>query len=277
MKRWHRASWVVAAVALTMTSTAWAQGPALSPGETDARKIMEAVENRDLGDKVHAAFSMTIKDGQGRERTRAGVVRTLAHDGGRKGLILFESPAEIRNTGLLTYDWDDRAKVDDQWLYMPALNRTTRITGAGKSGSFIGSDLTFADMTRRNPADYTYAMVDAAAKVDGEDAWLIEATPTSAREKEETGYTKAQMWISKSKLVPLQISATLAKGGKVKRMKFFDIRQVDGIWTAHKLVIRTEKGDALQSMTVMNWTSFAYNRPDVTPDVMTTQRLEQGL
>lgn len=276
MNRWHRGLWI-AVVAVSMGGTAWAEGPALSPSETDPRKIMETVEGRDLGDKVHSAFSMSIKDGQGRERTRAGVVRTLAHDGGRKGLILFESPAEIRNTGLLTFDWDDRAKVDDQWLYMPALNRTTRITGAGKSGSFIGSDLTFADMTRRNPSDYSYAMVDAAAKVDGEDAWLIEATPTSDREKEETGYSKAQMWISKSKLVPLQISATLAKGGKVKRMKFFDIRQVDGIWTAHKLVIRTDKGDALQSMTVMSWTSFAYNRPDITPEVMTTQRLEQGL
>lgn len=263
------------AVALALVSG----GPvrAIDPGETDARRIMETVEGRDLGDRVYSSFTMAIRDSAGRERNRSGVVRTLSVDGARKGLILFEGPAEIRNTGLLTYDWDDRAKVDDQWLYLPALNRTTRITGAGRSGSFMGSDLTFADMTRRNVVDYAYVMITQSTQVDGEDCWVIEATPTNAREREETGYAKAQVWISKAKLVPLQVAATLLKGGLSKRTKFLDIRKVGGIWTTHKLVVRTEKGDALQSMTIMTWTSYVYNRPDITPAVFTTQRLEQGL
>jgi len=238
---------------------------------------MKAVEGRELGDKVYGAFSMSIKDAEGRERVRSGVVRQLRDEGGRKVLVLFDGPAEIRNTGLLTYDWDDRSKADDQWFYLPALNRTTRITGAGKSGSFVGSDLSFSDMTRRNPDDYDYSMVKQSAQVDGEDTWLIEATPKSEQERDETGYTKAQIWISKQKLIPLQVAATMLKGGKVKKVKSFDIRQVDGIWTAHKLVVRTEKGDALQSTTVMSWSAFAYNRADVTPDIFTTQRLERGL
>lgn len=264
-------------IALSLAVMMVPAAQAVSPDETDPRVIMEAVEGRSLGDRVRSTFEMAIRDGAGRERQRSGEVLTIWDDGARKALLFIKGPPELRNTGLLTYDWNDRAKTDDQWLYMSALSRTTRVTGAGKSGSFLGSDLSFADMTRRNPDDYSYALVKADGEVDGEAVWVIDATPTSEREREETGYTVSRLWISKSKLVPLQVAATLRKGGKVKRMKFFDIREVDGIWTAHRLVIRTERGSKLVSMTIMSWTSVRYDQADVTPALMSTQRLEQGL
>jgi len=37
--------------------------------------------------------------------------------------------------------------------------------------------------------------------VDGEDCWIIEIQPKTAKEKTETGYAKAQLWISKQKLL----------------------------------------------------------------------------
>ena len=42
--------------------------------------------------------------------------------------------------------------------------------------------------------------------VGGED-WKIEARPKTQRAKDETGYVKTQVWINKSKLVPLQVKA----------------------------------------------------------------------
>ena len=30
----------------------------------------------------------------------------------------FSAPADVKNTGLLSVDYDDGAKDDDQWLYL---------------------------------------------------------------------------------------------------------------------------------------------------------------
>ena len=51
-----------------------------------------------------------------------------------------ETPADVKDTGFLTYDYDDESRDDDQWLYLPALKKTKRIASSDKSGSFMGSD-----------------------------------------------------------------------------------------------------------------------------------------
>jgi hypothetical protein len=191
--------------------------------------------------------------------------------------MLFESPAEDRGTGLLSIDYDDGAKDDDQWLFLPSLAKSTRISGSGKSGSFLGSDLSYADMTQKDPKNYEYKLIEQDAKVGGESCWLIEATPKTAKEKEETGYVKSHVWVSKDKLMPLQVKAWVAAGKKLKLLKFADIEKVDGTWTAKKLMVRTMSGDKAESTTILTWAGLRYNDPDVKADDFTERRLEKGL
>ena len=49
---------------------------------------------------------------------------------------------------------DDPDRDDDQWLYLPALRKTKRIASSDKSGSFMGSDFNYSDMTSRNLGEY---------------------------------------------------------------------------------------------------------------------------
>jgi len=264
------------ATCIGLAHAALAGAHAVPPTETDPRKIMEAVEGRPLGDKSKGRFTMLIQTG-GKERTRTVSIQAIENADSRRTLLFFEEPADLRNTGLLTHDWNSPTKEDDQWLYLPALAKSTRITGAGKAGSFLGSDLSFSDMTRRNPADFDYAMVTQSVDVASEDTWLIEATPKNDRARNETGYLKASIWVSKSKLMPLQIQAWLVDGKRTKRLKAMDLKQIDGIWTAFRIVIRTEKGDKLVSQTDMRWLSLAHGQASVVPEDFATGRLEKGL
>ena len=150
---------------------------AIDPGETDPAAIMAAVENRETGDKQVSRLQITIKDKAGRERTRVVQSRTLDFEGGTRQLIIFESPADVRNAGLLSVDFEDGSKSDDQWLWLPSLNKTTRISSNDKSGSFMGTDMSYSDMTKKDPSAYAYTMVDANAEVGGEACWLNEAKP----------------------------------------------------------------------------------------------------
>ena len=75
----------------------------------------------------------------------------------------------------LTVDYDAGNKVDDQWLFMPKMKKMTRISSSRKSGSFMGSDLSFSDMTQQAVDQYSYKLLKANAIVRGEAAWVIEA------------------------------------------------------------------------------------------------------
>ena len=85
------------------------------------REIMEKVNARDVGDSSSGEMEMILIDKKGKMR-----IRKLKTFGGKKGkdtlsLMFFISPADVKNTGFLTYDYKKSGKDDDQWLYLPAL------------------------------------------------------------------------------------------------------------------------------------------------------------
>jgi hypothetical protein len=249
----------------------------LDRASIDARAIAVAVEKRNKGDRRTSQMTLSVKDATGRARVRQTRVQSMNFEAGEKTLILFESPADVRNTGLLSVDYDDGNKDDDQWLYLPSLHRSTRISTSDKSGSFMGTDITYADMTDRDTRQYDYTLVSPSVKVGNEDCWLIEAVPRNEKETKETGYVKTQSWISKDKLLPLQIKAWVQEGKKLKYMKFEDVQQIDGIWVSNKLVVRTMRGSEMESETVLQWSAVKFNDPAVSEQVFSERRLEQGL
>ena len=256
-----------------------AAGPALAVDatETDAKKIMLAVNAQPDGDKVKARMVMVVKDSQGREKKRVVQSKSIDFKDGTKQLLMFEAPADVRNTGLLSIDYDDGGKDDDQWLYLPSLRKSTRISSSDKSGSFMGTDLTYADMTEQDPNTYDYKMLDANATVGGEACWKIEARANTPKVKKETGYVKSVMWVSKEKLVPLQVKNWVRDGKKIKYIKFKDIKQVDGIWVAHKILAQTKRGKQVESKTLIAYKSFKLNQSDVQASDFNQRQLEKGL
>ena len=250
---------------------------AVSPGSTDAREIMTAVERRDKGDRMTSRMEMSVSDKINKDRVRVLQTRSLKFPGAVKQLMIFESPADVRNTGLLTIDYDDGTKSDDQWLYLPNLHKSTRISGGGKAGSFMGTDLSYSDMTNKDPAQYEYKILQQSTMAGGEDCWQIESRPQTPKEQQETGYIKSEIWISKAKLIPIQSKAFLKEGEKTKYTQFRDIRQVDGRWVAHEIVVRTTRGTDVLSTTVVKFLGLRYDQPEVVAADFVEARLERGL
>ncbi len=246
------------------------------PDSQDPRAIVEAMESRDTGSSSTLKLGITIADAAGRERTRQVQVSSMEFDAGTRQLILFEKPADLRNAGFLSIDYTDGAKADDQWLYLPSLGRTTRIASADKSGSFMGTDLTYADMTRKDPDAYTYEMLGQSVDVNGEDCWHIKATPRTAKEQAETGYHHSELWVSKDKLIAVRVKAYVNEGKRIKYTQLSNFKQIDGVWVAHKVVVRTQKQGKTESVSTLVTSDMVINAA-VKPSDFTEQRLERGL
>lgn len=261
--------------AATLLSAATAL--AIPADTTDPNVIMKAMEERPTGDKVINRVQMTITDDKGRQRQRVVQSRQLKFAGGTKQLTIIESPADVKNLAVLSIDYDDGAKDDDQWLYLPSQHKSTRISSSGKSGSFMGSDLTYADMTKKDPAQYTYKLLAVSEQIDGEDCWKVEATPKTDKERRETGYAKTITWVSKTKLLPLKSMMLVQAGRKTKVIRMQNIKQIDGIWMPHLLTAQVGRNNKRESMTTLRFLAVKLNDPSVQESDFTQRRLEKGL
>jgi outer membrane lipoprotein-sorting protein len=268
-------TWLGLAVALI--AIGGSPGRASPSPEPDPRAIMEAVAAREVGDRMSAQMRMTITSGGGKQRQRTLRTRAMKVGAERRQLVIFESPADVRNIALLSVDYDDGDRADDQWLYLPSLRKATRISGGERSGSFMGSDFSYADMTQQHTSHYDYELVDDATQVAGEDCWLIEARPRTDKARDETGYTKSHVWVSKEKKMPLQVKAWVRAGKKIKYMKFDAIEKQGGVWVAQRAAARTVEGDAAVSTTVIELRDVEVGDETVTEVDFTQRRLEQGL
>lgn len=272
----RRVPWM-AMVASVATLAGALPARSLDRSTTDPRKVINAVQSRDEGNRETAKMTMTVTDPSGRQRVRKLQSRRMKFSGGTKLLLLFEWPADVRNTGLLVIDYTDPKKDDDQWLYLPSLHHTTRIAASNRSASFLGSDISYADMTRADASQYDYKMLDDSVSVNGEDCWHIEARPRTPQAMEQTGYLKTELWISKSKLVPVQSKMWVREGKKLKFAKYQDIKKIDGIWTTQKITVQTVRDGKVLSTTVLQLSNVRYNDPSVTDADFTQARLQKGL
>jgi len=246
----------------------------MAADEPKARAIMEKVDARDDGDNGTSDMTMTLIDKHGNTRVREIRSRMKDVDRDTYRIMFFLTPPDVKDTGFLTYDYDDPDKDDDQWLYLPALRKTKRIASSDKSGSFMGSDLNYADMTSRDLEDYDYSLVKEDA-VDGEKVWLIQAVPRNRKVIDETGYSKSVLFVRQDNYVVVRAVHWVADSD---RLKYYDVRKlerIDGIWVATEIHMTTKQGKATLHKTVLTFTNVHFNQK-LSPDLFTVRRLEKG-
>ena len=261
-------------VSLTAGALVAAAPAALGADELGARQIMERVDARDDGDRSVQDLEMVLIDKRGNQRVRR--LRAYGHDVGEdeQSIMFFLSPADVEDTGFLTWDYDDPERDDDQWLYLPALSRTKRIAASDKSGSFMGSDFSYADMTDRPIDHYRYTLMEET-EVEGVPVWQIESVPITEREKDETGYEKSIVFVRKDNFVVIRGVHWVKKG---RRLKYFDVKrleQIDGVWVATEMHMSTRKGDTTLHKTVLYSHDVRFGQ-DLPEDLFTTRQLEKG-
>ena len=143
-------------------------------------EVAKKVDAVDDGDNATSTLTMILIDKKGHQRVRS--LKKFAKDKGvdTLSIIYFLKPNDVKNTAFLTYDYKDSNRDDDQWLYLPALKKTKRIASTDKSGSFMGSDFSYADMTDRNVEDYNYK-IKKETVVRGKDVWILEVIPKTQK------------------------------------------------------------------------------------------------
>ena len=135
----------------------------LQAQEDLAKKGLEIATKAVEADKGFGSVGVSLKmvlknkNGQISERTLENKIFELDEDGD-KSLIVFTSPNDIKGTATLTFT--HKVGSDDQWLFLPAIQRTKRISSSNKSGPFVGSEFAYEDLSSAEIEKYTYKFLD---------------------------------------------------------------------------------------------------------------------
>jgi len=252
--------------------------PVVAADDPQARAIMEKVDNRDEGDNRTGDMQMVLIDKRGKQRVRR--IATFLKDKGddTNRLMFFLEPPDVKDTSFLTYDYDDPDRDDDQWLYLPALQKTKRIATSDKSGSFMGSDLNYADMTSRDLEDYDYSFYEKGkeSEVRGDKVWVIWSMPRSKEVIDETGYEKSLLFVRPDIDMVVRVIHWVKDGGYLKYVDMRKVEEIDSIWIATDTLVTKKKGKNIVHKTILTLENVRFNQ-DLNFDLFTIRRLEKGL
>ena len=238
-------------------------------GQLSGREIMQKVKNRADGDTRYATIEMTLVQKSGHKRVRK--LESWGMDIGKdtKKIMFFTYPGDVKGTGFLTWDYDDTDKVDDKWLYLPAMKKTRRISGkSSKPDYFMGSDFTYDDMSTRSVDEEKHTFLREET-LDGSRCWVVESVPYA----KDGIYTRRITWIRQDCLIPVK-AEYYDKLNKLHRsLTISNIEKVQGFWTMHFMqMINVQTGH--QTIIRMNNQKFNVT---VTPNLFTVAKLEKGL
>ena len=231
---WSRCAPVAGIVLCLALTSAAAQTP-----ETEGFAIAARSDRSDRGySDSSVVMHMILRSKAGKESTRALTLKTREEpdeDEGDKSLIVFDRPADVEGTALLSH-----AKIldpDDQWLYLPALKRVKRISSVNKSGPFVGSEFAFEDFTALELNKYTYRRLRTEA-YEGATCDVIEQIPRY----EFSGYTRQVSWIDREVFQVRKVEFYDRRGELLKTLRLADYREYKGgYWRAHALYMINHK------------------------------------
>ena len=213
--------------------------------------IAQEQERRDEGwgdSTVNMKMILRRSNGKATER-RLRLQLLEVRDDGDKGLTIFDEPKDVQGTAFLNYS--HAVKPDDQWIYLPALRRTKRISSTKKTGRFMGSEFTYEDMSSFQLAKYDYKYLRDDS-VDGQAVFVIESYPKD----KYSGYSKQINFIDQQEYRPLKVEFYDDRGELLKIMQMRDYQQfLDKYWRAGRAMMENQQTG---KSTEMVWEGYQF-------------------
>ena len=231
----------------------------------DARPIIEQVQKRNTSQSQRYEGSLEVIDAKSRVSAKRWEFIRIGAFGSSKSVLRFTAPAEVKGVALLIHSHPERAS--DQWMWRPAIERDQRIALQDRSTRFFGTDFSYEDLEERDFNQYDFKLLGEDL-LDGTPCYKVEATP---HEKKASQYTKSILWVSKDNYVYLK-AESYNKAGVARVIRYSNIENIQGIWTARTLEVQDMK---TKSRTVMKLEKLQYNVP-IKDEDFTVQALRRA-
>lgn len=255
---------------------AWALSCAAQEAELTVDQIVDKAlrANYYKGKDGRASVSMTIKDEQGRERSREFII--LRRDalpegqedpddtflGDQKFYVYFQRPADVRKMVFMV--WKHIKQDDDRWLYLPSLDLVKRIASSEERTSFVGSHFFYEDVSGRGKDEDTHELVETT-----DNFYVLKSTP---KDPDSVEFAYYKMWIHRGTFIVTQTQYYDAQDEKYREYKALRVENVQG----YETVMQSQMSDSrIGGSTVITYSDVRYDigLPD---DIFTERYLRRA-
>jgi outer membrane lipoprotein-sorting protein len=257
----------------TLTFSGWLAAPVSATLEQiDARQVAVNSDELEDGDDYIADLEMMLTNKNGKQRIRKVQMYRKDYGEDNKSVMFFLEPADVKNTGFLSWSYDAEGKDDEQWLYLPALKKVRRISSSGRADYFMGTDFTYSDLGDNDVDDYIYKHLEAEV-IDGIECYHLERLPKDDDVIDETGYGRTEVWIRPDNWTMVKAVFYDKKLKLLKELSTNEIKEIDGIWTTMQMTMKNEQKN---HTTILQFSNVSYNT-GVDDDFFTERRLKRGV
>ncbi len=237
-------------ITLTYLGAVPAHSESATPEEIGL-KIAQDSRAREAGfSNFTAQQTMVLRNKHGQESRRQLRVKVLeVSDDGDKSLFVFDEPRDVQGTALLIHA--HRESADDQWLYLPALKRVKRISSSNRSGSFMGSEFAYEDLTAEAVEKFTYRYLRDEPCGDLT-CTVSERIPVDKK----SGYSRQVVWRDKDELRVWKVEYYDRKDAHLKTLTLENYQQyLERYWRAGEMAMENH---LTGKSTVLTWTDFQF-------------------
>lgn len=217
-------------------------------------------------------ITMTLVNKKGKQRARK-IKQVLKNDENqnRSSLITFLSPANVRGTGFLSIEYSE--KEDGQWLYLPALKRSRRISSSDNTDNFVGSDFTYEDLDTEDIEQFAY-QITGSKTINDLEHFVIEAIPNNEKKRKESGYSKRIIYVRKDNFMISKIQFFNKKGVLFKELNASEMTFLEdvGKWRSAKINMHNLKTG---HRTILEFSNILVNKGN-NNRLFTKRNLEKG-
>lgn len=149
--------------------------------------IMKKNDNLKEPSDAYADGTMVLVNKNGNKKQRKMKMYSRKAENGYDTFFEITAPADVEGTRFLTLA---RKGDDEQRIYLPALGKSRKISGSGKDGKFLGSDIYFYDLEDHALDEFTYKFIKEDTW-ENHDYFVVEAYPKS----KDAPYSKIVNWV----------------------------------------------------------------------------------
>ena len=175
-------------------------------------EIAKMVDLRKIPKDQSNITKMVLTNSKGKQRTN--IVKSKSMDGNKKQIMWFMEPKDDKGVAFLKIEND--GKDDEMRMWLPAFKKVRRISSKKRGDSFMGSDLSYEDLSTRKIADHDYSRLDDQT-LNSKLCYVLEISPKKGA---NSSYSKHISWIEQSTLMVLK-EESFDKRGQLKKKKEF--------------------------------------------------------
>mgnify|MGYP002624789247 FL=1 len=233
--------------------------------------IMKKSKEMDSSKTSEAKATMEIVSKKGSKRVREVIMKEKDFGSEKKSVIVFLAPKDVSGVAYLTIEYEKKTdgtkKDSDNWLYLPAMKKTRRISGSESEGDFMGTDFTYSDMDELDLEKETYTLL-GIEKIDGEECYKIEAIQKDSSKKEP----RRVVWISGKNFMLYRAEYFDRQNNLHRILTCENIEKIGGYYSAGKMTMKNVQTD---HYTVLTKGQVSYDN-EIPDNIFTVAALERG-